>query len=62
MNLLDNIIGFLSGKKTYLVALVAAVLNLCVAAGWVSLNDLAQVNAVLAALGGAALRSGVNKS
>lgn len=56
------LISKLSGYKTYIVALVGAVLNLAVALNWVSMDNLAEVNAVLVALGGAALRAGVSKS
>jgi hypothetical protein len=52
---------FLEGYKTYIIAIVTAVLNLAVAAGWVSIDHLNQVNVVLVALGGAALRSGVKR-
>ena len=59
--MLNKIIVFAQGKKTYLVALVAAVLNLLVACGVVSVDNLGEINAVLAALGGASLRAGVSK-
>lgn len=52
---------FLEGYKTYIIAIVTAVLNLAVAAGWVSIDHLNQVNVVLVALGGAALRNGVKR-
>lgn len=52
---------FLEGYKTYIIAIVTAVLNLAVAAGWVSIDHLNQVNVVLVALGGAALRNSVKR-
>lgn len=52
----------LNGRKTYIIAVVIAVLNLCVAFGWISPEHLAQINMVLGALGLGALRSGVAKS
>lgn len=50
------------GYKTYIIAIVAAVLNLLVALNAISPEHLAQINMVLAALGGAALRSGIKKA
>ena len=51
----------LSGKKTYLVAFVLAVLNVAVYLNWITVDQLAQVNAVLVALGLGALRVGINQ-
>lgn len=59
---LQSLSNALSGKKTYLVALLIAVLNLATALGWVSPDHLAQINWVLSALGLGALRAGVAKS
>lgn len=55
-------INFLAGKKTYILAIIVAVLNLAVASGWISSAHLDQINMVLGALGVAALRAGVSKS
>lgn len=49
----------LSGYKTYIVALVIAVLNLAVAANWVTPEHLTQINLVLGALGLGAVRSAI---
>lgn len=54
-------LDFLSGKKTYIVAFVIAALNVAVALGWITPDHLAQINAVLVALGLGALRAGVAK-
>ncbi len=54
-----NVFDWFIGKRTYIVAIAMAVLNLCVAAGWISPEYLAQINAVLVALGIGALRLGV---
>lgn len=56
-----KIVEFLSGKKTYIIAVVLAVLNLAVALGWISPENLEQINLILVALGFGALRAGVNK-
>ena len=48
-------------KKTYIVAIVTAVLNLAVAMNWISVDHLDQINFMLVALGGAALRAGISK-
>ena len=61
MNKLLSIWNALNGKKTYIVAVVTAVLNLCVAFGWISVDNLTQVNMILVALGFGAIRSGINK-
>lgn len=58
---MEKILEALWGKKTYIVAVVIAVLNLAVAFGWVSPDQLEQINYVLVALGLSALRAGVNK-
>lgn len=57
-----KILSALNGRKTYIIAVVIAVLNLAVAFGWISPENLAQINMVLGALGLSALRSGVAKS
>ena len=58
---MQKLLNFLDGKKTYIVAFLAAVLNFAVAVGWLSVDDLQQINVVLGALGLASLRAGVNK-
>lgn len=49
------------GYKTYIIAIITAVLNLAVAAGWISVDNLNAINIVLVAAGGAALRSGIKR-
>lgn len=56
-----KIIEAINGKKTYIIAVIIAVLNLAVAFGWISPENLEQINVILVALGLGALRSGVNK-
>lgn len=58
---MKNILLALQGKKTYLVAVVIAVLNLAVAFGWISPENLEQINLILVALGLGAIRAGVSK-
>lgn len=55
MNVLD-------GKKTYIVAAVLGLLNAAVYLNWITVDQLAQINTVLVALGIGALRAGVNKN
>lgn len=50
----------LQGKRTYVVALAIAILNLLVAFEVISPQNLEYINMVLGALGLAALRSGVS--
>lgn len=57
----SDVVSFLSGKKTYIIVLIGAVLNLSVAFGWVSVEQLEQINAVLLALGLGAIRAGISK-
>jgi hypothetical protein len=61
MQKLTNLYYALEGKRTYIVAVVLAVLNLAVAFGWVSPENLTQINIVLGALGISALRASVSK-
>ena len=56
---MQKVINALSGRKTYIVAVVVALLNLAVAFGWVSPDHLTQINMVLGALGFSALRQAV---
>ena len=51
----------LAGKKTYIVAVVMAILNLLVAFNVITPDNLTQINTILTALGLGALRSGINK-
>lgn len=52
-------IALLRGKKTYIVAFIAAVLNFCVLVGWITPDNLTVINSILAALGLAAVRAGI---
>ena len=60
--MINKVLDFLAGKKTYIVVIVGAVLNVAVAFGWVTPDNLEAINAVLVALGLGALRAGVSKS
>lgn len=57
-----KLLKFLEGKKTYIVAVVIAVLNLAVALGWISPENLEQINVILVALGLGAIRAGISRS
>lgn len=61
MEYLTSVLQYFEGKKTYLIVAITAVLNLLVAFNAISVDHLAQVNAVLVALGGAAIRAAINK-
>lgn len=52
---------FLEGKKTYIVAIVMAALNIAVTLNMISPENIEQINIILVALGIGALRSGINK-
>jgi hypothetical protein len=58
---MKNLYVKLSGKKTYLIAILIAVLNLAVGMGWISPAHLDQINLLLGAAGLGALRSSVDK-
>ena len=60
--MLSKLVNFLSGKKTYIIVIIGAVLNVAVALELVTPDNLEQINAVLLALGLGALRAGVSKS
>lgn len=62
MDFIKSAWAFVDGYKTYIIAVVVAVLNLAVAAGWITPANLEQINIVLGALGVAALRSGIQKA
>lgn len=54
--------NWLKGKKTYAIAIVLIVLNGLVALGYLSNDQVNQINIVLGALGLATLRAGVAKA
>ena len=56
---MDKIIEFLKGKKTYIIAVLIAVLGLMQGVGWFVVPET--VWAILGALGLGALRAGVDK-
>ena len=57
----DRVVFALEGRKTYIIATTTAVLNIAVAFNMINPAHLAQINAVLVALGGMAIRAGINK-
>lgn len=58
MSFLETLVG----KRTYLVAVLIAVLNLLVAFDVIKVEQLDTINAVLGAFGLGFLRAGVNNS
>lgn len=56
---MKKVINFGKGYRTYLIAIIIAVLNLCVALGWISPAHLVQINLILGSLGLGALRAAV---
>jgi hypothetical protein len=60
MNTITKIRVALQGKKTFIIAAVAVVLNFAVYMNWLSVDQLAQVNTVLGFLGIAAVRAGLS--
>lgn len=61
MQKLQDLYYRLDGYKTYIIAIVAAVVNLLVALGWLTTEHLDTINVILVALGGAAIRAGIKK-
>jgi len=58
---MNKVLGYLQGKKTYIIIFVAIVFNTLVQLGYVDPSYVEYVNIVLAALGLGALRAGVSK-
>ena len=56
-----RLVNFLYGKKTYIIAVILAVLNLLVACDVFTPDQIEQINLILVALGLGALRAGVAK-
>ena len=61
---MKKILDTLSGKKTYIVAVLAAIFNMGVAFGWWATDSqvIITINSILAACGLGFLRAGVTKS
>lgn len=61
---MQSILDWLSGKKTYVVAILLAVFDVGVTFGWWTFDNavVQAVNALLAAFGLGFLRAGVTKS
>ena len=59
---MNKVLQTLDGKKTYIVAVVIALLNLAVAFDVLTVEQINAINAVLVGLGLGALRQGVKKS
>ena len=57
-----QIIGFLKGKKTYILSALGAVIAFAYFMGWVDYQIAEQLLALLGFCSLAALRAGVNKS
>lgn len=57
------IIGWLQGKKSYIVAAAAAIFNFGLAVGWWTVDNQVwlAIDSIFAALFGMALRAGVSK-
>lgn len=58
---MSKLTTFLSGKKTYIVAVLTIVINFAVFMNWLTVDQLNTVNVILGALGFAAVRSGIKK-
>lgn len=57
-----KLIEIFSGKKTYLVAILAGIAAFLEAMGWISQSQLVTVDMILAPLGLAFLRAGLKKT
>lgn len=56
---MNTIVNILKGRKTYLITALAIGLNFAVYMNWLTVDQLTQVNAVLAFLGLATVRAGI---
>lgn len=54
-----KLINKLAGYKTYILSIITAVLNLLVATGTISPDNMTQINIILGSLIAIALRSGI---
>lgn len=63
MSTIRNIIWALQGKKTFILAFVAAALNLAIAFHWINIapEQLLAINGVLVALGASTLSAKINR-
>jgi hypothetical protein len=59
---MKKIKGFLEGKKTYIVVIVAIIFNTLVQLDYIDPSYVEYVNILLAALGLGSLRAGISKS
>jgi hypothetical protein len=61
---MNKLLESLSGKKTYITAVLAAIFNLGLAFGWWTADNqvIIAINGLLAAFGFGFLRAGVTKS
>jgi len=61
---MQGIIDWLQGKKTYIIAVLAAVFNVGIAFGWWTLDSQVWelINIILGFLGLGTLRSGMSKA
>lgn len=57
-----QVVEFLKGKKTHIIAALLVLLNLAVGFNLISPAHLTQINIVLSALGLSALRAGISNS
>ena len=60
MDIIKKVLDSLQGRKTYIIAVITAVLNLAVAFGWITPDNLVAINTVLVALGLGAIRAGIS--
>lgn len=61
---MQSILNWLTGKKTYIVAILAAIFNVGVTLGWWAADNqiVILINTILGSFGLAFLRAGVTKS
>ena len=59
---MSKILTALSGKKTYLIVLIAVVVNVAQQQGWITVDQIDQINIVLGFLGLGAVRAGISKA
>ena len=59
---MDKILAFLSGKKTYITAILLGIANIGAVLGWWTWTQATVADSILAPFGLAFLRMGVDKS
>jgi hypothetical protein len=59
---MQKILTALAGKKTYLIVLIAVIVNVSQQQGWITVDQIETINVVLGFLGLGTVRAGISKA